>query len=124
MTASIWFLGITGEEQAEGSEQPSIDEVIHRSWDTDQLTTNLGSDHIIRASFRIETDDPDTRMNVEMRDFQIKNLIIHRLAEQSADELRSSEGLRELEETLRTDINELLESGTVVEVYTTERVIQ
>ncbi|EZH67254.1 hypothetical protein DH09_04785 [Bacillaceae bacterium JMAK1] len=125
IAAFSWYVFFGDEaDSVEGSEGPTIDEIVSNSWDTEQLTTNLSSDHIIRASFRIEGDREETRIEIEKRDFQIKNAIIHRLAGMEADQLQDSEGLRELEQTLKEDITNMLEGGSVINVYTTERVIQ
>ncbi|AXF55127.1 flagellar basal body-associated protein FliL [Salicibibacter kimchii] len=122
---TTFFLAIQpdGESAAEDPE-PGIDEVIDRSWDTDELTTNLAGDHYVRASFRIQADANDTREELQKRDFQIKNAIIHRLAEMDADELGSSDGLQTLEADLQEDINDLLDTGEVERVYTTSRIIR
>ncbi|SDI94011.1 flagellar basal body-associated protein FliL [Natribacillus halophilus] len=123
--AATFILSVqfNGEPTTEGSD-PSIDEVLDRSWDTEELTTNVEGDDYVRASFRIQADSGDTVEEVEKRDFQIKNAIIHRLAEMDADELGSSEGLETLEAGLQEDINQLLDEGEVESVYTTSRIIQ
>ncbi|QQK76373.1 flagellar basal body-associated FliL family protein [Salicibibacter cibarius] len=93
ITAAFFLAGQTGSGSAAENEDPGIDEVIDRSWDTEELTTNLAGDHYVRASFRIQADSNDTTEELEKRDFQIQNAIIYRLAEMDADELGSSDGL-------------------------------
>jgi len=122
---ATFFLAVQsdGETAAEETE-PGIDEVIDRSWDTDELTTNLAGDRYVRASFQIQADATETREELEKRDFQIKNAIIHRMSEMDADELGSSEGIQTLEADLQEDINDLLDTGEVENVYTTSRIIR
>lgn len=109
---------------SDAEEEPTIDEIVENSWETEEITTNLKSDHFLKASFQIHANSKEARAEIEKRDFQINNIIIHELAGRTASELRTQEGMEDLEKTLRQRINEIMKNGKVVRVYTTDRVVQ
>ena len=57
------------------------------------------------------------------RDFQIRNLLISELSEMKVADLEGKEGKRQLEESMKTKINELMKDGKVVKVYITSYII-
>ncbi|MDA3130606.1 flagellar basal body-associated protein FliL [Aliibacillus thermotolerans] len=103
---------------------PTIDEIIENSWETEEITTNLNGRGYVQARFRIHVDSKEAREELEKRDFQVNHIIIHELAGQSEQELRTQEGMETLEDNLRRKIDDILEAGTVIRVYMTERVVQ
>ncbi|MFC5712139.1 flagellar basal body-associated protein FliL [Thalassorhabdus alkalitolerans] len=131
MLVSITLLGVLAivlfnylSDDQEVTAEPSIEEVIENSWETEEITTNLSSNHFIRAQFRIHLDSKHTREEIKQRDFQVNNLIIRELANLKASDLQSKEGIEELEASLVEQLNEMVEDGKVVNVYTTQRMIQ
>ncbi|WP_240375317.1 flagellar basal body-associated protein FliL [Bacillus piscicola] len=108
----------------EAGAEPTIDEIIENSWETEEITTNLQDNHFLKARFQIHTDSKEARKELAKRDFQVNNIIIHELAGRTADEVRAQEGLEDLEKTLRSKINEKMQEGQVVRVYTTDRIVQ
>ncbi|MGY4689829.1 flagellar basal body-associated protein FliL [Salibacterium sp. K-3] len=122
VVAFVLFNYFSSSEEA-GAE-PTIDEIIDNSWETEEITTNLNNGELFRGRFRIHAETKAGASELEKRDFQINNIIIHELAGMSADDLQSQDGIASLEETLRSDINEVMDEGNVVRVYTTERMIQ
>lgn len=113
----------TSPEAANGA-NPTIDEIIENSWETEEIRTNLDGRGYVQARFRIHVDSKEAREELEKRDFQVNNIIIHQLAGQSSKELRTQEGMVQLEENIRDKINDVMEEGTVIRVYMTERVVQ
>lgn len=119
--ALVVVLKFTGEEE---SKEPTIDEILEASVDIMQMTTNLADDDYIRISFKIQTDNKKAKEELEKRDFQVKNIIIHTLSERTSDELRGAEGQTKLEEDLKKKISEIMQEGTVEKVYITESLLQ
>ena len=119
--ALVVVLKFTGEE---GQKEPTIDEVLEASVDIPELTTNLASDDFIRISFKIQTDSKKAKEELEKRDFQVKNIIIHTLSVRASDELKAAEGQTKLENVLRDQISKIMQEGTVERVYITESLIQ
>lgn len=118
------MLGIGPFAQNKASGAPTIEDISERSFDTEEITTNLKSGEFIRAQFRIELDHKDTLADIDKRGFQVNNVILLTLAEMSAEDLVGEEGLAELQETIQTKLNDHLEQGTVKAVYTTVKVVQ
>ncbi|SFP07732.1 flagellar basal body-associated protein FliL [Salibacterium halotolerans] len=108
----------------EAGAEPTIDQIIENSWETEEITTNLNDGSMFRGAFRIHVETKAGAEELQKRDFQIKNIIIHELAGMNAGGLQSREGLQTLEDTLRSDINDIMKEGDVVRVYTTQRMIQ
>ncbi len=104
--------------------EPTIDEIVALTYDTTELTTNLLSNDFAKVQFRVQVDNKKALEEIEKRDFQLENIIIRELAELKASELQGSEAIGDLEETLKTRINELMENGEVVHVYTRRFIIQ
>lgn len=109
----------------EGTEnESSVDEIIANSVEIPELTTNLASDHFIRIAFTIQTDSKKTKQQLEKRNFQVNNTIIKQLSGMQAEEIKGTEGKIQLEETLKSSLNSLLEEGEVEQVYITTAIIQ
>lgn len=109
---------------SEAGSEPSIDEIIENSWELEGITTNLSNGDFLKASFQIHADTKKARKELEKRDFQIRNIVIHELAGRTAKDLRSQEGMDSLESDLRDRLNDKLDSGQVIRVYITDRVVQ
>ncbi|RSD28016.1 flagellar basal body-associated protein FliL [Mesobacillus subterraneus] len=109
---------------ADGEKEPSIEKVLEASVDIPEVTTNLASNDFIKISFKIETDSKKAKEELEKRDFQVKNLIIYELSEKKAEELQGKEGKMNLEDTLKSKINDLMQDGKVKKVYITGSILQ
>nr|WP_221301812.1 flagellar basal body-associated protein FliL [Texcoconibacillus texcoconensis] len=104
--------------------EPTIDEILDVSLETEEITTNLATNEILRARFMIQLDSDDARDELEKRDFQMENIIISELSDMRGSEIRGSEGVKNLEDRLRDEISKILQEGQVVDVYMHERVVQ
>ncbi|GAF24300.1 flagellar biosynthesis protein FliL [Bacillus sp. JCM 19047] len=51
-------------------------------------------------------------------------MVLLALAETSAEDLLGAEGIQELEEEMKAQLNQHLDSGSVEAVYTTTKVVQ
>lgn len=111
-------------EVADADSEPTIEEVVSRSLETEEITTNLLTNQIIRSSFVLEAEHEEARNELEMRNFQVENIIIAELSDMSAEDFRGSEGIRALEKNIREQLNEIMHEGTVVQVYMNQKVIQ
>nr|WP_246596071.1 flagellar basal body-associated protein FliL [Bacillus alkalicola] len=111
-------------DEASAHEEQTIDDILRLSVETDEIITNLYTNHIIRAQFVIELDSMKARNEFEKRDFQVENLIIQELSDMKESDFRGSDGIRQIEEQLRLRVNEIMQDGEVVNVYMNQRVIQ
>lgn len=103
---------------------PSIDQIIESSIDIPEITTNLAEDEFIRLSLKIQTDSPEAGEELTKRDFQVKNIIIQELSEMTAIELEGKAGKQAFQNTIKLQINELMQDGEVQQVYITSYIIQ
>ena len=104
--------------------EPTIDEIIALSVDTNEITTNLLTNDFIRVSFKIQVDNQRAKTELEKRDFQVRNIIIRELSGMRSSDFTGSEGIEKLENAIRIKINEYMLEGYVVNVYTTGFVLQ
>lgn len=104
--------------------EPSIDEIMDVTVETNEITTNLLSNHVIRTNFVIQLDNKKAKEELEKRNFQVNNIIIQELADREESDFSGSENIMKLEEEIGNRINEILDEGYVVEVYINQLVIQ
>lgn len=124
LVGTIAVVAVMKLKAEDGEKEPSIDEVLEASVDIPEVTTNLASNDFIKISFKIETDGKKAKEELEKRDFQVKNLIIYELSEKKAEELQGKEGKMNLEETLKTKLNDLMLDGKIKKVYITGSLLQ
>ncbi|MDT0172027.1 flagellar basal body-associated FliL family protein [Exiguobacterium sp. BRG2] len=105
-------------------EQPTGEELDARSLQTDDLTTNIADERFLNVQFTIVTDDQATRDDLELRKFQINNIILGDLSAMKKSDLDSKADMEKLEERLRMQFKKLIQEGDVQRVYTTKKIIQ
>lgn len=110
--------------QPDPNAEPTIDEIIAQSFETEPITTNLLSNDFVQASFRIHVDNKKALQEIQKRDFQINNIILRALSGKKSSELAGPEGIEAFEASIRDQLNELMQEGSVIKVYTTNWVIQ
>ena len=110
--------------EADSSTEPTIDEIIERSYDTEEMTTNLLNGGFVRSKYKIQMDSKGALEELVKRDFQVTNIVLTTLSGKEAKELSGPEGKSQLEEELKEQINTLMQEGTVQKVYMTEWVVQ
>ncbi|MBY6271047.1 MAG: flagellar basal body-associated protein FliL [Caldibacillus debilis] len=116
----IYFLKQSDEADA----KISADDLLKRTLEIPEMTTNLKNEHYIRVSFKIQTDDEKTKEELEKRDYQVKNVIIKLLSGTDAKDLQGTQGKIKLENQLKEKLNELAKPGSVEQVYITSILIQ
>lgn len=109
---------------ADPNRELTIDEIIALSVDTDEITTNLLTNDYIRVQFKIQVDNQKAKNEIEKRDFQVENIIIRELSGRKASDFSGPEGIDDLEDAIIEQINEYMQEGNVVNVYTTRFVLQ
>lgn len=104
------------------SEALSIDEMNQNAYETPEITTDLSDGHFVRIQFQIIPDGKKGRTELEKREFQIRNIIIKEIALMTEGNFQ--EGLTKMEQTLQERLNEVMEDGRVVEVFTISKILQ
>lgn len=103
---------------------PTIDEILVASVDVPEITTNLSDKRYVKIQFKIQTNSEEAAQELAKRDFQVKNLIIQELSEMTQEDLKGKQGKVGLQQTLKTQINELMQEGEIQQVYITSYIIQ
>ncbi|WP_257350043.1 flagellar basal body-associated protein FliL [Pseudalkalibacillus decolorationis] len=120
----LYFNLTSDEAETEASEKLSASELVELSVDTKELTTNLADKGFAKVQFRIQVDTQKAKKELETRMFQVQNSIIYELSGTKSEELQGPEGIQILEGELQKTINDYLEHGEVVRVYTTQKIVQ
>ncbi|MFG6496780.1 flagellar basal body-associated protein FliL [Fictibacillus sp. UD] len=130
MLVAIGLIGAAGyfgfkqfSPKTEASE-PTAEELDKLMVQTEEMTTNLADQAYVKIQFEIQADNKDAKHELEKRLFQVKNLIIFEISNMKTEELSGQKGLVSLENTLKTEINKVMQDGKVVRVYTTQKIIQ
>ncbi|MFD1357547.1 flagellar basal body-associated protein FliL [Fictibacillus halophilus] len=130
MIVAIGLVGAAGyfgfqyfSPKTEASE-PTAEELDKLMVETDEITTNLADKSFVKIKFKIQADNKDAKKELEKRLFQVNNLIIYEISNKQTEELSGQKGLISLENTLKTEINKVMQDGKVVRVYTTQKIIQ
>ncbi len=110
--------------QPDPNAAPTIDEINALSFETQEITTNLLSNDFARATFLIHVENKKALQEIQKREFQVENIILRTLSGKRSSDLAGPEGIEGLEEELRNQMNELMQEGSVVKIYTTSWVIQ
>jgi|SRR5690625_449077 len=109
-----------GEEEATTGK--TIDDMVEHSYETPEVTTDLSDGSYVRIQFQVITDGKTAMEEISKRDFQLKNILIKELALMNEENFRSD--LSELEEVMKSKINELMTDGKVTDVYTISKLLQ
>ena len=104
--------------------EPSIDEILKYSVDFNEITTNFKTGGYVRVQYKIQTDSKKAKSELEKRNFQLENIVIHTIANKEASEFTGGEGIVALEEEIKFQLNSIMQEGKVVQVYTTRFLLQ
>lgn len=105
-------------------EKLSIDEILKRTVETQEIKTNLADDKYILIKFAFQMDTKAAKEELEKRSIQLNSTIISILASTHSESIKGEEGLKKLETNLLNRVNEVMEEGKVVRVYITEKLLQ
>ncbi len=104
--------------------EPTIDEIIENSVDIEEITTNLVGKQFIRISLKIQTDNKKAAEELAKRDFQVKNIVIQELSEMTPQDLEGRLGKQALEDSIKSHLNPLMQSGEIEKVYIVSHIVQ
>lgn len=116
--AAVIILNVTGES----SEAESIEKVLEYSYETPEVTTDLHDGSFVRIQFQILTDGKDAKKEISSREFQLRNILIKELAVMDEEDFEA--GLSDLEDALKTKLNEVMTKGEITDVYTINKILQ
>jgi flagellar protein FliL len=100
------------------------EKLIENSIGTEEFTTNLADEGLIRVRFQIQLDSKEAKEELEKKIFQLENAIIYELAGMTQKDIHGQEGMTLIENSIAKKIDEFLKKGEVVRVFTTKKIIQ
>lgn len=124
LSGIVAYFAITKLSSVDGPKEPTIDDILELSIDTEEMTTNLNDGHYLVIQLKIQADSKDAKEELEKRNFQIKNILIQELASMKSEQFTSKEGLIKVQNLLKDRLNEIVQTGHVEKVYITNRLIQ
>lgn len=108
----------------EKSKELSADDILATIVETEPLTTNLKSGGYIQLSFKIQTSSKKAKEELEKRDFQVRNEAIQIISSMTEVQVKSPSGMGKIETEMKDALNKLMENGSIVQIYTTNKMIQ
>ncbi len=125
----LWQTYLSPTAQTASHEEPKEEpltakEMKEFSVDTDKITTNLMTNNFMIIRFTITADSEDAKVELEERMPQVKQIIIKTLAGLTPDDIKGTEGINKLEAKIMNEISALMQEGKIVQVITTERMLQ
>lgn len=103
---------------------PTIDEIVESSVDIPEITTNLADGSFVRITLKLQASDKKSGEELFKRDFQVKNIVIQELSEMEKESLEGKQGKIAFQNAIKSQVNELMQTGEVTQVYITSYVLQ
>ncbi|MCA0170584.1 flagellar basal body-associated FliL family protein [Bacillus sp. RAR_GA_16] len=123
--AAVFFLDIDLKKVvAQEEKEPTAEELAARSYSMEPLTTNLSSDHFAVVQINLLADQEKSYKELEVRNPELKAIVISTLAGLTKEDLKGSEGLKKFEETIKNEVNQVMHDGKVERVLVTDFKIQ
>ncbi|OEH85828.1 hypothetical protein BHU72_03340 [Desulfuribacillus stibiiarsenatis] len=113
--------------QPEEEEQPKPytgAEVQELTLTTEKLTTNLADGRLIILSLSFMAENKKSKDELQQRMVQVKDMLITSLHSQTRKDFETTEGLEAYKLLILQRTNELLDKGTIVDVFYIDKVIQ
>jgi flagellar protein FliL len=123
LLGGVWFFLNHSKTQGKPTAL-SADEILANMVETDSITTNLYSGGYIQLRFQIQTSSKEAKEELEKRSFQVQDMILRLASGMTADEAKRPEGNAQFENQMKIRLNQLLQSGKVVQVFTINKVVQ
>ncbi len=120
IAAIVVLLNVVNADDEE--KELTIEEVVKYSYQTPEVTTDLEDGTYVRIQFQIITDGKAAYEEISQRDFQLVNILIKELAIMNEEDFKS--GLSELEEVIKTKLNDVMTEGQITDVYTIDKILQ
>ncbi|MDW0115726.1 flagellar basal body-associated protein FliL [Sporosarcina thermotolerans] len=125
----VGIIGIALKMQLDKSDktnikEASIDEILKSSVDIPEIMTNLSGKQFIRITLKIQTTDKKAAEELKKREFQVQNMVIQELSEMTSKELEGKAGKQAFEDTIKAQLNPLMQKGEIEKVYIVSYIIQ
>ncbi len=105
-------------------EKPTIDEVLKKSVDTEEITTNFADGGFIKTKFKIITTSENNAEEIKKLDFRVEDTIIKSFNSMKKEEASGPKGFTLIEKSLKDKLNKELGSNYITRVYMVDKMIQ
>lgn len=119
----IWQYIQTPKEAA-AKEAPTAEELLERSFDTEEITTNFKDGGFIKTKFKIVTTSKDHAEEMKKLEFRIESAVIQYINEINKDSINEPNGILAFEDNLKTELNKELGHKYITRVYIIEKIVQ
>ncbi len=119
IAAFVWVLFFSGDD-SDG--ELSLEKVVEYSYTTTELRTDLKDGNFVLIQFQFVTDSKKAKEEIQMREFQVKNEFIKESVVLTEEDFKNN--LAEIEDNLKTVMNEQMDEGKITDVYIVSKVIQ
>lgn len=123
LVAIIAIIVILYTNNSDAETERNIDDMVKHSFETGEIMTDLSDGNFVRVQFRIVTDGKEAFNQLQLgENFQINNAIIKTLTLLEEEDFRT--GLEQIEDSIKLELNKLLDEGLVTDVFIIEKVLQ
>jgi flagellar FliL protein len=123
----LWQTYLKPEPEAAAAQQVekkvSAEEFQKATMETEEIRTNLLTGELILAKFAIQAENEKAKKELELRKPQVIHTIITTLSSMKPEEVQGPAGMKKVEDTVKKDLNKLLEEGKVIDVITTHKIV-
>jgi len=116
-----------GESRLGGSASakgPDAVQVRELTWTSPEIKTNLQSGNLVLVQYAFQVENKKAVEELELRSHQVNDAIISLLQGQTKEDLLKSDGSQKLRTQLQNRLNQFMQEGKVVEVYTVQQIVQ
>ena len=111
-------------KEAVAKEAPTAEELLARSFDTEEITTNFKDGGFIKSKFKIVTTTKDQAEDLNKLGFQVESTIIQYINEINKDSVNQPDGIMAFEDNIKTELNKELHHNYITRVYIIEKIVQ
>ncbi len=106
------------------AQELSAVDVKELTWTSPEIRTNLRSGNLVLVQYAFQVENKKAVEELELRSPQVNDAIISLLQDQTKENLLRSESSQKLREQLQNRLNQFMQEGKVVEVYTVQQIVQ
>lgn len=110
-----------GSATAQGLSAADLQQVL---WTSSEIRTNIKTGNLVLVQYAFQLENKKAVEEMEQRSHQVNDAIITLLQDQTKEDLLNSEKSRKLREMLQQRLNQFMQEGKVVEVYTVQQIVQ
>jgi flagellar protein FliL len=111
-------------DEKETTKQESIEEILEKSIDTEEITTNLADQGIAKMKFKIITTSKKNAEELTKLSFLTESTIIKYFNGMTKQEMTGQGAIETIETSLKDNLNKALGHEYVTKIYIVEHMVQ